>query len=187
MELGMAVPLIVAWVVFFLWDFALLVLGQGPWGYQFAVSLTALYLPVMLLLAANPQCKAARWVVLVALLVAFLPRLQTVSENVWHKIAHGARKPSFGITEANYGKIVAKIAALPEGGLFVWAELPPELDAMQVFEAAVENNVAFVPGTHFYPDGGHLNTLRLNFSMCEIPTINEGMERLGSVICKMRN
>lgn len=119
-ELGVAVPLIVAWVVFFLWDFALLVLGQGPWGYQFAVSLTALYLPVMLLLAANPPCKAARWVVLVALLVAFLPRLQTVSENVWHKIAHGARKPSFGITEANYGKIVAKIAALPEGGLFVW-------------------------------------------------------------------
>ena len=119
-ELGMAVPLVVAWVVFFLWDFALLVLGQGPWDYQFAVSLTALYLPVMLLLAANPPCKAARWVVLVALLGAFLPRLQTVSENVWHKIAHGVRKPRFGITEANYGKIVSRISSLPDGGLFVW-------------------------------------------------------------------
>ena len=119
-ELGMAVPLVVAWSAFFLWDFALLVLGQGPWGYQFAVSQAALYLPVLLLLAANPPCKAARCVVLVALLAAFLPRLQTISENVWHKIAHGARKPSFGITEANYDKIVSRIAELPEGGLFVW-------------------------------------------------------------------
>lgn len=119
-ELGMAVPLVVAWSAFFLWDFALLVLGQGPWGYQFAVSQAALYLPVLLLLAANPPCKAARCVVLVALLAAFLPRLQTISENVWHKIAHGARKPSFGITEANYDKIISKIAALPEVGLFVW-------------------------------------------------------------------
>ena len=74
---------------------------------------------------------------------------------------------------------------VPEGGLFVWAELPEGMDAMKVFQAAVENNVAFVPGTHFYPDGGHLNTLRLNFSMCDIPTINEGMERLGGVIGKL--
>ena len=76
--LGMAVPLVVAWSAFFLWDFVLLVLGQGPWGYQFAVSQAALYLPVLLLLAANPPCKAARCVVLVALLAAFLPRLQSL-------------------------------------------------------------------------------------------------------------
>ena len=71
---------------------------------------------------------------------------------------------------------------LPQGGLFVWAELPEGVDAMKAFEAAVEAGVAFVPGTHFYPDGGHLNTLRLNFSMCDIPTIQKGMQKLGSVI-----
>ena len=76
---------------------------------------------------------------------------------------------------------------VPQGGLFVWAELPEGVDAMRAFEKAVENNVAFVPGTHFYPDGGHLNTLRLNFSMCEIPTIEEGMRKLGRVISEMRN
>ena len=74
---------------------------------------------------------------------------------------------------------------LPQGGLFVWAELPEGVDGLKAFDAAVEAGVAFVPGTHFYPDGGHLNTLRLNFSMCDIPTINEGMERLGGVIGKL--
>ena len=73
---------------------------------------------------------------------------------------------------------------LPEGGLFVWAELPVGTDGMKVFEAAVEANVAFVPGTHFYTEGGHMNTMRLNFSMCDIPTIQTGMERLGAVIKK---
>jgi len=73
---------------------------------------------------------------------------------------------------------------LPEGGLFVWAELPEGADGMKVFDAAVEAGVAFVPGTHFYPDGGHMNTMRLNFSMCDIPTIQAGMERLGGVISK---
>ena len=76
---------------------------------------------------------------------------------------------------------------LPQGGLFVWAELPEGVDGLAAFNAAVEAGVAFVPGTHFYPDGGHLNTLRLNFSMCDIPTINEGMERLGNVIDRIRN
>ena len=74
---------------------------------------------------------------------------------------------------------------VPEGGLFVWAELPAGMDGLRAFEAAVEAGVAFVPGTHFYPDGGHLNTLRLNFSMCDIPTIKAGMERLGGVIATL--
>ncbi len=74
---------------------------------------------------------------------------------------------------------------VPQGGLFVWAELPEGADGLEAFNRAVEAGVAFVPGTHFYPDGGHLNTLRLNFSMCDIPTINEGMERLGGVISNL--
>ena len=75
---------------------------------------------------------------------------------------------------------------VPQGGLFVWAELPEGMDGLRAFDAAVENNVAFVPGTHFYPDGGHLNTMRLNFSMSDIPTINAGMARLGQVLTGMK-
>ena len=71
---------------------------------------------------------------------------------------------------------------LPQGGLFVWAELPEGMDAMAALNRAIEQNVAFVPGTHFYPDGGHANTLRLNFSMQEVDDIRAGMERLGRAI-----
>ena len=71
---------------------------------------------------------------------------------------------------------------LPQGGLFVWAELPEGMDAMAALNRAIEQNVAFVPGTHFYPDGGHANTLRLNFSMQDADVIRAGMERLGRAI-----
>ena len=74
---------------------------------------------------------------------------------------------------------------VPEGGLFVWAELPEGADGMAAFHAAIEAGVAFVPGTHFYPDGGHENTMRLNFSMCEIPAIREGMARLAKVVAEV--
>ena len=71
---------------------------------------------------------------------------------------------------------------LPEGGLFVWAELPRGCDALEALNRAIEENVAFVPGTHFYPEGGHENTLRLNFSMQRVEDIRAGMERLGRAI-----
>ncbi|MGI6172860.1 MAG: PLP-dependent aminotransferase family protein [Christensenellales bacterium] len=72
----------------------------------------------------------------------------------------------------------------PEGGLFVWAALPEECDACDMLQRAVEQNVAYVPGTHFYFDGGRRNTLRLNFSNSEPAAIEQGMDRLKSVIEK---
>lgn len=69
----------------------------------------------------------------------------------------------------------------PEGGLFVWAALPEGMNATQLLSTAVENNVAYVPGTHFYPEGGHHNTLRLNFSNSPVDKINEGMEKLAKI------
>ena len=70
----------------------------------------------------------------------------------------------------------------PEGGLFVWAELPEGMDSMELLGRCIEKNVAFVPGTHFYPDGGHMNTFRLNFSMQEAENIRIGMERLAEAM-----
>ncbi len=69
-----------------------------------------------------------------------------------------------------------------EGGLFLWLTLPEGIDALVVFKKAVENNVAFVPGTHFFAEGGHENTLRLNFSMVSEEKIIEGMTALADVI-----
>ena len=66
----------------------------------------------------------------------------------------------------------------PEGGLFIFASLDEGLNATQLLPRAVEKNVAYVPGTHFYPDGGHENTFRLNFSKASPEEIRRGMRLL---------
>jgi 2-aminoadipate transaminase len=70
----------------------------------------------------------------------------------------------------------------PQGGLFLWVTLPPQLDAKDVFRLAVERNVAFVPGHSFHPCGGGANTLRLNFSNATPDRIREGIARLGGAL-----
>lgn len=69
----------------------------------------------------------------------------------------------------------------PEGGMFLWAELPEGIDATALFEEAVRRKVAYVPGTHFYAYGGHDNTLRLNYTMADEAQIEKGMQLLGEL------
>ena len=69
----------------------------------------------------------------------------------------------------------------PQGGLFVWAELPAHLNAKDLLGQAIERKVAYVPGTHFCVDGGHENTLRLNFSNSTPDQIITGMEILREI------
>ncbi len=52
----------------------------------------------------------------------------------------------------------------PHGGMFVWITLPEGCSSQDVFEAALKEHVAVLPGTPFYVDGGGTNTMRLNFS-----------------------
>ena len=70
----------------------------------------------------------------------------------------------------------------PQGGLFIWVELPQKLNALELLKTAISRKVAYVPGTHFCVDGGHLNTLRLNFSMSTPEQIENGMTILDDVI-----
>lgn len=71
----------------------------------------------------------------------------------------------------------------PEGGMFVWVEGPPGLDAERVYHRAVARKVAFVPGRYFYaePEEG-LATMRLNFTMNDAPSIHAAVEVLGEVL-----
>ncbi|NLV58715.1 MAG: PLP-dependent aminotransferase family protein [Clostridiales bacterium] len=63
----------------------------------------------------------------------------------------------------------------PQGGLFLFVELPEGISVTQAFQEAIRRGVAYVPGTHFYPEGGHHNTLRLNFSNSTPEQITRGM------------
>jgi 2-aminoadipate transaminase len=72
----------------------------------------------------------------------------------------------------------------PEGGLFLWATLPPESDSAEILKDAIKEKVAYVPGGSFHPNGGGQNTIRFNFSYCKPDIINEGIARLGRVFKK---
>ena len=74
----------------------------------------------------------------------------------------------------------------PEGGMFLWMTLPPQISSLEFFEKALARKVTFVPGQAFFADGGGTNTLRLNFSNTDESVIAEGMERLARVYAEMR-
>ena len=65
----------------------------------------------------------------------------------------------------------------PAGGLFVWVELPENVNARELLSTCLEHDVAFVPGGAFFPNGGHENTCRLNFSAMPGDRIREGVAR----------
>jgi 2-aminoadipate transaminase len=67
----------------------------------------------------------------------------------------------------------------PQGGMFLWGVLPEHIDAAEVLKVALDRKVAFVPGGAFHPNGGGMNTMRLNFSFSSPDVIREGITRLG--------
>lgn len=78
----------------------------------------------------------------------------------------------------------------PEGGLFLWVRLPAGMNSHRLLEAALQANVAFVPGDAFFtPDVPHAEAvrhLRLNFSNMRPEQIREGIHRLGRAFQQMQ-
>ncbi len=72
----------------------------------------------------------------------------------------------------------------PDGGLFLWLELPKNLSADELFPKAIEEKVAYVIGSAFHCDGSGANTMRLNFSFPTHEQIDEGIKRLGNLVKK---
>lgn len=75
----------------------------------------------------------------------------------------------------------------PEGGMFLWAVLPKNIQAIDLFERARKEGVVFVPGDPFYINRGHTNALRLNYSCVDKATIDVGIQRLGASIRALEN
>ncbi|HEY7793069.1 MAG TPA: PLP-dependent aminotransferase family protein [Gaiellaceae bacterium] len=69
----------------------------------------------------------------------------------------------------------------PEGGFFSWLTLPG-VDAADLARRAAERGVGVVPGTLFYADGRGGDALRLSFSMVDETQIDDGIERLASLL-----
>jgi 2-aminoadipate transaminase len=70
----------------------------------------------------------------------------------------------------------------PEGGLFLWVELPRRIRAEDLLEDAIAARVAFVPGAPFFARNPQHHYLRLNFSHRPAEVIDEGIRRLAEAL-----
>lgn len=70
----------------------------------------------------------------------------------------------------------------PDGGMFIWVQLPAHIDSAELLEAAIQQEVAFVPGTPFYANDPQSNTMRLSFVTVPPARIETGVARLGALI-----
>ena len=66
----------------------------------------------------------------------------------------------------------------PEGGFFLWVTLDNGVDTTELFERALAEGVAFIPGSAFSPTGRFTDALRLCFASTPPDRIHEGVTRL---------
>ncbi len=70
----------------------------------------------------------------------------------------------------------------PEGGMFLWVTLPESINTKELLVKSLKRGVAFVQGSAFFPNGGHENTMRLNFSGIREDKIRKGISILGEIL-----
>jgi len=70
----------------------------------------------------------------------------------------------------------------PEGGMFIWVELPENVDADVLLDTALAHGVAYIPGEPFFANGGPKNTIRMNFTTVSEEQIKKGIKILGDVL-----
>jgi DNA-binding transcriptional MocR family regulator len=73
----------------------------------------------------------------------------------------------------------------PDGGYFLWVDLPEDVDVDKLFPAAMKKGVAIVKGTDFLLDGGR-HSVRLAFSATTVDQVREGVARLAAAIEEVR-
>jgi 2-aminoadipate transaminase len=75
---------------------------------------------------------------------------------------------------------------VPEGGYFLWLDLPDDVDTVELAPVAKEEGVAFIPGADFMLEGGR-SSLRLSFASVPAEQIPEGVSRLARALDRVRS
>ena len=70
----------------------------------------------------------------------------------------------------------------PGGGFYLWVDLPKGVNSKAMLPRAVENLVAYTPGTAFYGNGTGQEFLRISYSYPTPENISVGVERLAKTI-----
>jgi DNA-binding transcriptional MocR family regulator len=70
----------------------------------------------------------------------------------------------------------------PEGGYFLWVDLPAGVDAAELLARATETGVTFVKGNDFFAGPGGEESARLAFSFPSVEEIHQGIAVLGGLV-----
>jgi 2-aminoadipate transaminase len=70
----------------------------------------------------------------------------------------------------------------PRGGFFIFVKLPKPMDANELFQRAVDKDVAFVTGQPFFVDGSGQNTIRLSYSQAGEADMEDAIREIGNLI-----
>lgn len=70
----------------------------------------------------------------------------------------------------------------PKGGLFLWVKMPEEVNTSKILTEAVDQGVAYIPGSNFFVDPSITNYIRLNYSFPSEDDIVEGIGILGNLL-----
>ncbi len=76
---------------------------------------------------------------------------------------------------------------VPGGGMFIWAKLPAGRSASALLPIALDEGVAFIPGSTFYLRDGDDSTLRLSFVTATVPDIDLAVAALARAVRAMGN
>lgn len=76
---------------------------------------------------------------------------------------------------------------VPEGGFYVWCELPDTINHRSLWVKSIDAGVAYVPGDTFFSGKQGQNYIRLSFSTPLVEEIDSGIQRLMQVIREVYN
>ncbi|SNR90671.1 transcriptional regulator, GntR family [Methylobacillus rhizosphaerae] len=75
--------------------------------------------------------------------------------------------------------------SVPKGGYVIWVQLPQQLDALNLYRAAIDNGITVAPGTIFSRRKDLTHYIRLNFSHLWTLAIEQAVRHLGALACEM--
>ncbi|NEQ27799.1 MAG: PLP-dependent aminotransferase family protein [Microcoleus sp. SIO2G3] len=70
---------------------------------------------------------------------------------------------------------------VPNGGIFLWVQIPSNISMSAICQAALAHNVVFADGTWFFPNRQGYNAMRLSFSL-NPDAIEQGISILGRLL-----
>ncbi|MBV4365108.1 PLP-dependent aminotransferase family protein [Erwinia phyllosphaerae] len=74
----------------------------------------------------------------------------------------------------------------PDGGMFLWCHLAENIDASQLLQECIKENVVFVPGEVFFARNPQKNSLRLSYSMLNNDNAREAGIRIARALSRLK-